>query len=92
MKTEKRNKSAEKFKKKSHTFYFQGFICPFCMEDFGEYERLIGHVEDDHPEEDSSDLAGLFVSNVKGFFDKAKRGIQKLDAKKSIAEIASVSY
>ncbi|KAF1758302.1 hypothetical protein GCK72_014760 [Caenorhabditis remanei] len=67
----------------------QGFICPFCMEDFGEYERLIGHVEDDHPEEDSSDLAGLFVSNVKGFFDKAKRGIQKLDAKKSIAEIAS---
>ncbi|CAL2041066.1 unnamed protein product [Caenorhabditis brenneri] len=67
----------------------QGFICPFCMEDFGEYERLIYHVEDDHPEEDSSDLAGMFVSNVKGFFDKAKRGIQKLDAKKSIAEIAS---
>uniref|UniRef100_A0A1I7UED4 FYVE-type domain-containing protein n=1 Tax=Caenorhabditis tropicalis TaxID=1561998 RepID=A0A1I7UED4_9PELO len=67
----------------------QGFICPFCMEDFGEYERLICHVEDDHPEEDSSDLAGMFVSNVKGFFDKAKRGIKKLDAKKSIAEIAS---
>ncbi|CAP23057.1 Protein CBR-RABS-5 [Caenorhabditis briggsae] len=67
----------------------QGFICPFCMEDFGEYERLMFHVEDDHPEEDTSDLAGLFVSNVKGFFDKAKRGIQKLDAKKSIADIAS---
>lgn len=67
----------------------QGFICPFCMHDCGEYERLISHVEDDHPEEDSSDLAGLFVSNVKGFFDKAKRGIRKLDAKKSFAEIAS---
>ncbi|CCD71168.1 FYVE-type domain-containing protein [Caenorhabditis elegans] len=67
----------------------QGFICPFCMEDFGEYERLICHVENDHPEEDSSDLAGMFVSNVKGFFDKAKRGIQKLDAKKSIADLAS---
>ncbi|CAI2351232.1 unnamed protein product [Caenorhabditis sp. 36 PRJEB53466] len=67
----------------------QGFICPFCMEDFGEYERLICHVEEDHPEEDSSDLAGMFVSNVKGLFDKAKRGIQKLEAKKSIADIAS---
>lgn len=62
------------------------------MEDFGEYERLICHVENDHPEEDSSDLAGMFVSNVKGFFDKAKRGIQKLDAKKSIADLASVSF
>uniref|UniRef100_A0A8R1DYE5 FYVE-type domain-containing protein n=1 Tax=Caenorhabditis japonica TaxID=281687 RepID=A0A8R1DYE5_CAEJA len=67
----------------------QGFICPFCMEDFGEYERLILHVEVDHPEEDSSDLAGLFVSNVKDFFGKTKRVIQKLDAKKSIADIAS---
>lgn len=67
----------------------QGFICPFCMEDFGEYDRLVTHVTIDHPEEDSSDLAGMFVSNVKGFFDKAKRGIQKLDAKMSIADLAS---
>ncbi|CAI5448728.1 unnamed protein product [Caenorhabditis angaria] len=66
----------------------QGFICPFCMEDFGDFERLQRHVDDEHSENaDDGDITDAVVQNVRGLFDKAKRGIKKLDAKISISEL-----
>ncbi|VDM58358.1 unnamed protein product [Angiostrongylus costaricensis] len=58
----------------------QGFICPFCMADLGDFPRLQNHVNTVHPER-KQDLTDTVIDNVKGFFDKAKRGMKILDAK-----------
>ncbi|CAD6194192.1 unnamed protein product [Caenorhabditis auriculariae] len=68
----------------------QGFICPFCMVDFGDYPPLQAHVESAHGEEEEADLTDAVVQNVKEFFGKAKRGIRKLDARVN-TEISNVN-
>ncbi|PIO54521.1 hypothetical protein TELCIR_24115, partial [Teladorsagia circumcincta] len=60
----------------------QGFICPFCMTDLGDFPRLQSHVNSVHPE-GGQDLTDTVIDNVKGFFDKAKRSMKILDAKMS---------
>ncbi|KAL6739660.1 hypothetical protein Aduo_013091 [Ancylostoma duodenale] len=67
----------------------QGFICPFCMTDLGDFPRLQSHVDTVHPER-GQDLTETVIDNVKGFFDKAKRGMRILDAKMS-AELSQVN-
>ncbi|KAK6748059.1 hypothetical protein RB195_000963 [Necator americanus] len=67
----------------------QGFICPFCMTDLGDFPRLQSHVDTVHPER-GQDLTETVIDNVKGFFDKAKRGMRILDAKMT-AELSQVN-
>ncbi|KAK6057587.1 FYVE zinc finger [Cooperia oncophora] len=67
----------------------QGFICPFCMTDLGDFPRLQNHVDSVHPER-QQDLTDTVIDNVKGFFDKAKRSMKILDAKMS-AELSQVN-
>ncbi|XGW32161.1 hypothetical protein V3C99_010380 [Haemonchus contortus] len=67
----------------------QGFICPFCMTDLGDFPRLQNHVDTIHPER-GQDLTDTVIDNVKGFFDKAKRSMKILDAKMS-AELSQVN-
>ncbi|KAE9420980.1 hypothetical protein Angca_002190 [Angiostrongylus cantonensis] len=67
----------------------QGFICPFCMTDLGDFPRLQNHVSTVHPER-KQDLTDTVIDNVKGFFDKAKRGMKILDAKMT-AELSQVN-
>ncbi|KAK5970348.1 FYVE zinc finger [Trichostrongylus colubriformis] len=67
----------------------QGFICPFCMTDLGDFPRLQSHVDSVHPER-GQDLTDTVIDNVKGFFDKAKRSMKILDAKMS-AELSQVN-
>ncbi|CAI4228345.1 unnamed protein product [Auanema sp. JU1783] len=69
----------------------QGFICPFCMCDLGDFPSLQTHVETVHPEEEAEgDLTDVVLQNMKGLFDKAKRGIRKIDAKVSL-DLAQVN-
>ncbi|KJH52127.1 FYVE zinc finger [Dictyocaulus viviparus] len=67
----------------------QGFICPFCMIDLGDFPRLQHHVDISHPER-RQDHSETVINNVRGFFDKAKRGMKILDAKMS-AELSQVN-
>ncbi|WKY05008.1 hypothetical protein Q1695_005763 [Nippostrongylus brasiliensis] len=67
----------------------QGFICPFCMVDLGDFPRLQSHVDSVHPER-GHDLTETVIDNVKGFFDKAKRSMKILDQKMS-AELSQVN-
>ncbi|CAJ0602562.1 unnamed protein product [Cylicocyclus nassatus] len=67
----------------------QGFICPFCMSDLGDFPRLESHVNSVHPER-GQDLTETVIDNVKGLFDKAKRSMRILDAKMS-AELSQVN-
>ena len=69
--------------------FFKGFICPFCMTDFGDFPRLSAHVETAHPERGDADIADTVVQNVKGFLDMAKRGIKKIDAR-SVVDFSQV--
>ncbi|VDL71685.1 unnamed protein product [Nippostrongylus brasiliensis] len=43
----------------------QGFICPFCMVDLGDFPRLQSHVDSVHPER-GQDLTETVIDNVKG--------------------------
>ncbi|KAK6028412.1 FYVE zinc finger [Ostertagia ostertagi] len=43
----------------------QGFICPFCMTDLGDFPRLQSHVNSVHPE-GGQDLTDTVIDNVKG--------------------------
>uniref|UniRef100_A0A1I7WNK0 FYVE-type domain-containing protein n=1 Tax=Heterorhabditis bacteriophora TaxID=37862 RepID=A0A1I7WNK0_HETBA len=67
----------------------QGFICPFCMADMGDSPGLQNHVETSHPE-NGVELTDSVMDNVRGFLDKAKRGMRKLDAKMS-SELSQVN-
>jgi rabenosyn-5 len=42
----------------------QGFICPLCMEDLGELEKLHQHVDNVHSAEETKDTINL----IKGIF------------------------
>ncbi|RCN53502.1 FYVE zinc finger [Ancylostoma caninum] len=59
------------------------------MTDLGDFPRLQSHVDTVHPER-GQDLTDTVIDNVKGFFDKAKRGMRILDAKMS-AELSQVN-
>lgn len=49
----------------------QGFICPFCMVDLGDFSRLQNHVDTVHPER-GQDLTDTVIDNVKGFLTRRR--------------------
>jgi rabenosyn-5 len=59
----------------------QGFICPLCMEDLGELERLHQHVDNVHSAEENKDTINL----IKGVFAKAKSKLNDFDFSRGIS-------
>uniref|UniRef100_A0A0N4Z043 FYVE-type domain-containing protein n=1 Tax=Parastrongyloides trichosuri TaxID=131310 RepID=A0A0N4Z043_PARTI len=53
----------------------QGFLCPFCLQDFGDPSNLLNHVEVYHRENVKSDV----VEHIKDLFGKAKQKIKVFD-------------
>ncbi|KAI6175567.1 Rabenosyn-5 [Aphelenchoides bicaudatus] len=62
--------------------FVQGFLCPFCMEDLGDVERLQQHVDSVHSADDSNTDA---IDVIKGMFAKAKSKLNEIDFTRSLS-------
>ncbi|KAI6214227.1 hypothetical protein M3Y94_00242900 [Aphelenchoides besseyi] len=53
---------------------YEGFLCPFCMQDQGNIENLQRHVDEEHSE---SNVDAIHL--IKGVFGAAKRRLNEID-------------